>query len=291
MSHVVTQPHPPFLAADGAIRVHQVPSARDNLVWLVECVATGDTAVVDGPGAREALAYAEANDLVISTVLNTHTHHDHIGVNMDLARRGLLEAMRVVGCADRADEIPGLNQPVRDGDRIRVGQAEAMVWLTEGHIDGHITFVFEGASGDGAIFCGDTMFTAGCGYLFDGPAEKMHASLRRLAALPDGTRVCCAHEYTEDNLRFAWSIDAENPALAERIRAVWSLRAEGRAAVPSTMGEERRTNPFLRAEVLPSLAAALPDADLSTPAGAFAAARRLKDTGAHKTLADADLPL
>lgn len=292
MSHVVTEPNAPFLAADGAIRVHQVPAARDNLVWLVECTATGETAVVDGPGAREALAYAEAHGLTLSVVLNTHTHHDHIGVNMDLARRGLLASMRVVGCADRSDEIPGLTQPVRDGDEIRVGDARASVWLTEGHIDGHLSFVFLGSDGDGVVFCGDTMFTAGCGYLFDGPAEKMFASLTRLASLPGDTRVCCAHEYTEDNLRFAWSVDRDNSALAERIRAVWSLRSQGRPAVPSTIAEERLTNPFLRGAALAgALAAAEPTADVTTDGAAFAAARRLKDTGAHKILVDADLPL
>ncbi|TNE91063.1 MAG: hydroxyacylglutathione hydrolase [Deltaproteobacteria bacterium] len=292
MSHVVTRPREPFLAVDGKIRVHQVPAARDNLVWLVECTATGETAVVDGPGAKEALAYAEAHGLELGVVLNTHTHHDHIGVNMDLARRGLLDGMRVVGCGARASEIPGLTEPVGDGDTVRVGEVEGQVWLTEGHIDGHLSFVFVGEQGDGVVFCGDTLFTGGCGYLFDGPPEKMHHSLQRLASLPDDTRVCCAHEYTEDNLRFAWSIDWENAGLSQRIREVWAVRADGGCAVPSTIGEEKATNPFLRGRPLVrALCEAAPDADLSSPAAIFAAARRLKNGGAHKSLTDDDLPL
>lgn len=290
MSHVVSIPNAPFTALGGRIRVHQIPAATDNLVWLVECTATGVTAVVDGPGAGEALDYCAEHGLELTVVLNTHTHGDHIGVNRDLARRGLLDGMRVVGCADRAAEIPGINEPVSDGDEVRLGELTAAVWLTEGHLDGHISFVFEGE--DGVVFCGDTLFTGGCGYLFDGPAHVMHASLTRLASLPDGTRVCCAHEYTEDNLRFAWTVDPANEALAERIREVWARRAEGRCTVPSTIALERKTNPFLRSKPLVrALCQSSPRADLSTPAAIFAAARSLKDTGAHKALDDDQLPL
>lgn len=293
MSHVVTRPNEPFVAVGGRLRVHQIPAARDNLVWLAECTATGECAVVDGPGAAEALAYAEAHGLAISAVLNTHTHPDHIGINRDLAARGHLEGMRVVGAASRAGEIPGLTEPVSEGDVVRVGAVEGAVWLTEGHIDDHLSFVFLGEAGDdGVLFCGDTLFTGGCGYLFDGPPAKMHASLQRLASLPEDTRVCCAHEYTEDNLRFAWSVDPDNQALAERIRRVWAIRAAGGCAVPSTIGVEKATNPFLRGRPLVhTLCEAMPAADLSSEEAIFAAARELKNRGAHKVIDDAQLPL
>ena len=169
------------------------------------------------------------------------------------------------------------------------------MWLTEGHLDGHLSFVFTGPDGsDGVVFCGDTLFTGGCGYLFDGPPETMYRSLQRLASLHGDTRVCCAHEYTEDNLRFAWTVDGQNAALAERIRTVWHLRAEGRCAVPSTIAEECATNPFIRcasADFRASLPASLGRDARDSGEAAFAAVRALKNGGAHKQVDDGQLPL
>ncbi|MEM6994511.1 MAG: hydroxyacylglutathione hydrolase [Myxococcota bacterium] len=289
MKHVVTQPTAPFATADGTLTVHQIPAWRDNLVWLLQCNETGAAAVVDGPEAGPVLAYCDAHGIELTAIFNTHTHGDHIGINLDLRKRGRLAGLRVVGAAARKDDVPGITEPVAEGDTVTLGAATGRVLSTEGHIDGHISFVF-----DDALFCGDTMFAAGCGYLFDGPAEKMHASLNKLAALPERTKVCCAHEYTEDNLRFAWSVDAGNPALAERIAAVWKLRGEGRCSVPSTIAEERATNPFLRFGadgVVQRLREAWPDRDLSTPAEVFAATRALKDRKDYKARGDEGLPL
>jgi hydroxyacylglutathione hydrolase len=289
MQHVVTRPTPPFASRCGRLTVHQVPAWVDNLVWIVVCNETGEAAIVDGPEAGPVLDYAKAQGLRITTVLNTHTHGDHVGVNHDLQRRGLLDGMTVVGPARRADDVPGLTRAVDDGDVVRIGAVEGRVMLTEGHIDGHISFVF----GD-LLLCGDTMFAGGCGRLFDGPPAKMHDSLQRLAALPGDTRVCCAHEYTQDNLRFAWSVEPGNAALAERIRAVWTLRAEGGCTVPSRVEEERATNPFVRtgsAELVASVRAALPDAPLGDALDVFTATRRLKDLGGYKARGDEGLPL
>jgi hydroxyacylglutathione hydrolase len=289
MPHVVQRPNAPFLACDGRLRVHQVPAATDNLIWIAECVATGQAAIVDGPDADAALVYLHDHGLKLTTVLNTHTHGDHVGVNRDLKRRGLLRDLRVIGPRRAASDVPGLTDPVDEGDTVRIGEVEGEVWLTEGHLNGHISFVF----GD-VVFCGDTMFAGGCGYLFDGPPQTMFRSLIRLAGLAPSTRVCCAHEYTEDNLRFAWLAEPGNEALAERIRAVWAIRADGGCTVPSTIADERATNPFIRPGA-PTLVArvrdAMPDADLSTPGGVFAATREWKNRGAHKALTDADLPL
>jgi hydroxyacylglutathione hydrolase len=161
--------------------------------------------------------------------------------------------------------------------------------LTEGHLDGHISFVF----GD-VLFCGDTLFGGGCGYLFDGPPAKMYHSLERLAQLDGSTRVCCAHEYTADNLRFAWSVEPDNEELALRIRKVWSIRRDGGSTVPSTIDDERHTNPFLRqhsATLRKHVAAAFPDTDLEDPEAVFAATRRLKDRKDYRQLSDEALPL
>ena len=197
--------------------------------------------------------------------------------------------MRVVGPKLAAADVPGLTQPVDDGDTVQLGAVTGQVLRTEGHLNGHISFVF----GD-ALFCGDTLFTGGCGYLFDGPPERMYESLQRLAALPGDTRVCCGHEYTQDNLRFAWFVEPQNTALANRIRAVWEKRAAGGCVVPSTIAEERETNPFLRTDsqqILRCLAEHLPQARVNLPSDVFAATRKLKDMKVHRQMDDSSLPL
>lgn len=285
MQHVVTQTLPPVTVCDGAGRVHLVPVWQDNLVWILECVATGEAAVIDGPEVAPVQARITALGLNWTTLINTHTHPDHIGINRQLAKQGRLDALRVIGNPDQA--IPGLNTPVREGDRVQVGRLSGQVMLTEGHQDGHLSYLF----GD-ALFCGDVLFGAGCGYLFDGPPAKMHASLQRLAALPPQTHVFCAHEYTQDNLRFAWSIDADNPALAARITTAWAVRGAGGCTIPSSIAVERATNPFLRGDgVRDAVAKAMPEADLSSPAQIFAATRALKDRKDYKQQPDTDLPL
>ncbi|MAT26453.1 MAG: hydroxyacylglutathione hydrolase [Sandaracinus sp.] len=289
MQHVVTEPRAPFRTADGALEIHQIPAARDNLIWLAVCTATGAGAAVDGPGAGEVLDYCAAKGIELKAVWNTHTHWDHIGVNADLQKRGKLEGLEVFGPAKKAKDVPGLTRGVDEGDVARIGKVEAKVMLTEGHIDGHVSFV-----ASDAVFCGDTMFAGGCGYLFDGPPEKMHRSLERLAELEGGTRVCCAHEYTQANLRFAWSVEPDNEALAERIRAAWALRAKGGCTVPSTIAEERATNPFLRhhsATLKAKVAEAFPERDLSTPVAVFAATRALKDRKDYEAIPDSALPI
>lgn len=270
MPHVVNQPTAPFDTADGLLTVHQLPAATDNFVWALVPKDGSGVAAVDGPDANSILALCERLGRPLTAIINTHTHGDHIGINHDLQRRGLLSGLRVIGPKKVAAKVPGLTEQVDEGDQVHFGGSTATVWLTEGHLDGHISFVFPGA-----VFCGDTLFAGGCGYLFDGPPSKMHDSLSRLAQLPGNTRVCCAHEYTQDNLRFAWSVDPENTALARRISRVWALRARGEATVPSTIAEELATNPFLRVNSLAE----------------FTARRALKDRKAYKSIPDTDLPI
>lgn len=288
MEHVVSKPTPPFRTSDGRLEIHQIPSWKDNLIWLAVCTETGAAAAVDGPEAGSVLDYCAAKGITLTHILNTHTHPDHIGINRDLAKRGQLDALTVIGPGSR-DDVPGRTRGVGEGDTFELGKASARVMLTEGHIDGHVSFVF-----DDVVFCGDTMFAAGCGYLFDGPPEKMYDSLRRLGELSGGTRVCCAHEYTQDNLRFAWSVEPDNDALAGRIRKTWAIRGEGGCVVPSTIELEHATSPFLRWDsptLKASLAAAWPERSLDTPAEIFAATRALKDRKDYKSLSDSDLPI
>ena len=289
MAHVVTSPREAFLACDGRLRVHQIPAAHDNLIWLAECVETGAVAIVDGPGTQELDTYCAAHNLTPSMVLNTHTHPDHVGVNRGLIGSGRGDQIQFIGPAGAAADVPGLDRAVDEGDVVKVGAVEGRVMRTDGHLNGHICYVF----GD-VLFCGDTLFAGGCGFLFDGPAATMFDSLMRLAALPGHTLVCCAHEYTQDNLRFAWSVEPENAALAQRIRDDWHTRSTGGCTLPSTMDTERATNPFLRPgspSLMTAVAKAMDAADLSSHSNVFAATRALKNTGAYKSVPDSNLPL
>ncbi len=289
MGHVVTVAAEPFLGMGGALRVVALPAAQDNLVWVIECTATGQAAVVDGPDAGAALAWIEARGLTLVAVFNTHTHGDHVGVNRDLERRGLLEGLRVIGPAAAAVDVPGITEPVDEGDLVTIGALTATVIRTDGHLHGHVCYRF----GD-VLFCGDTLFTGGCGFVFDGTPAQMSDSLARLVALPADTRVCCAHEYTQDNLRFAWTVEPGNAALAARIRQVWAARGRGETVVPSTIGEERATNPFVRLdspELIARTRVAMPDSRLDTRTEVFAAVRGLKNAGLHRAVPDGALPL
>lgn len=289
MPHVVSAPADPFTLAGSRVVVHQIPDAHDNLIWVLEDPHTGTAAAVDGPSASGVQAFAEDRGLSLTTILNTHTHADHIGINRDYERRGQLHSMTVIGAASRAHDIPGLTRAVSEGDNVQFGDATLEVLETPGHLDGHICF-----TGHGALFCGDTMFAGGCGYLFDGPPSAMRHSLSKLAALPGSTRVCCAHEYTQDNLRFAWLVEPDSGPLADRIRDVWEIRARGGCTVPSTIELERATNPFLRWHV-PTLrrhvCARMGIPEDASDEEVFAATRALKDRKDHREISDEMLPL
>lgn len=289
MAHVVTSPPAPLRSDSGSFSVHLVPVWRDNLVWLLAPTGTDTAYAVDGPEAGPVLAACEQLGRRLAGILTTHTHPDHIGLHRELEKHDQLAGLRVFGAADSPNLIPGLTDPVDEGATIVLDELDVRVLRTEGHQDGHLSYVI-----DDVLFCGDTLFAGGCGYLFDGPPETMFDSLLRLAALPGATRVCCAHEYTQDNLRFAWMLEPDNDALRARIRRVWAERAAGGCAVPSTIEEERATNPFLRPgspRLRHEVAARMPDADLSSHAATFAATRRLKDRKDHRELPDSALPL
>jgi len=289
MPHVVTRPTTPFLSASGAIEVHQIPSAQDNLIWIAVCTHTGEAAAIDGPEADSVIEYCRQHRIRLTTIINTHTHPDHIGINRGLEKRHQLRAMRVIGSELKSEDIPGITERVREGSRFQIGDAKGTVWLTEGHIDGHVSYII-----DGILFCGDTLFAAGCGRMFDGPPSKFYESLQRFSQLPPDTKVCCAHEYTQDNLRFAWSIERDNPALAQRIQGVWAMRRMGASCVPSTIAEELATNPFLRigeATIRWAVSEEFPGIDIRDNVAVFAALRQWKDQGDYRAMPDDVLPL
>ncbi|NLE48121.1 MAG: hydroxyacylglutathione hydrolase [Sandaracinaceae bacterium] len=282
MQHAIRRPIPASKSDSGALEVHGIPAAQDNIIWAIVSRTRGEAAFVDGPNAEPALDFLERERLTLRAILNTHTHFDHIGINRSLLSKGLLDGVEVYGAASRRDEIPGITHALEDGDHFPLFGVRVDVMLTEGHIDGHLTYLV-----DGLAFTGDTLFGAGCGYLFDGPPEKMHASLTRLASLPDTTLVFPAHEYTEDNLRFAHSVEPDNDALVARIREDFARRARGECTLPSTILLERKTNPFLRhhsSTLIQNVSEAMGIDPNASPAEIFAATRALKDRKDYREL-------
>jgi len=254
--------------------VHIVAQLADNFAYLVSDDGARLCAVVDCAEADKVLAEVKRLGLSLVAVLTTHWHPDHSGGNEDLAR--MVPNLRIYGARAEGGRIPALTDPVGDGDRIHIGSLEARVIGIPAHTNGHVAYYFESL---GAVFTGDTLFVGGCGRVFEGGAATMLESLGKLAALPDQTRIYCGHEYTEKNLRFALTLEPNNSALKAKYEQVRALRAQGKWTVPSTIGEEKLTNPFLRT-ASPELIATLKKQDPSlgsTPVAIFARARELKD--------------
>ena len=216
-----------------------VPAFADNYLWLVHDQASGETAVVDPGDAAPVLAEAERRGWTIGQVWNTHWHPDHSGGN--LAVKQATEA-HISGPA--GENIPGRDVALREGDEVRLGDHVGRVIEVPGHTLGHIALIFDK---ERVAFVGDTLFAMGCGRLFEGTPEQMYRSLQRLAALPDDTRLYCAHEYTLSNGRFAAHAEPGNGAISDRLARVKALRDQGKPTVPTSVAEERETNPFVRA--------------------------------------------
>ena len=225
------------------LEIHQIPTRTDNYVYLIKDNATGLVGVVDPSDAEPVLEVLDRLGWKLTHVLTTHHHNDHVG--------GVPELMEKTGCTvvgarvDR-DRIPGIAVEVGDGDTYKFGEAEAQVYEVPGHTLGHIAYWFAESK---ALFCGDTLFALGCGRVFEGTHEQMWTSLSKFDDIPDDTFIFCAHEYTQANAKFAVTIETGNKALIERAAEIDALRAENKRTVPSLLGLEKETNPFLRADV------------------------------------------
>ena len=223
------------------LEIVRIPVLSDNYVWLVHEPDSAETMVVDPAVAEPVLAEADKRGWRITHIWNTHWHPDHTGGNADIkAATGCM----ITGPEAEEAKIPTLDRLVKEGDTVKLGDVEAEVIDVPAHTAGHIAYHFPTEK---AAFVGDTLFAMGCGRLFEGTPEQMYTNMRKLEALPDDTRVYCAHEYTEANGRYAVTAEPDNAALAERMEQVVAMRVKGEATVPTTIGEERATNPFMRA--------------------------------------------
>lgn len=255
------------------MRVVPVPVLQDNYSYLVIDETENVAAVVDCAEVDPVLEAARCEGVRITTVLSTHHHYDHVGGNEELASR---IPVRIYGNADDAARIPRLTDGVREGDTVHVGRLTGQVIFIPAHTSGHIAYYFPR---ERTVFTGDTLFAAGCGRLFEGDPAQMMASLAKLNALPEDTKVYCGHEYTVRNLEFAHLLEPSNEAIAQKLEWAKSRRAQNQPTVPTTIASERATNPFLRThspELRRSVRARIPgvgDDDVAI----FAGTRKLKD--------------
>ena len=245
------------------LTVHQFPCLSDNYGFLIRDDATGQAACIDTPDAAAILRELKTLGWTLTHILNTHWHPDHAGGNAEIKAA---TGCQVVGPAEVERIGTAPDRVVVDGDLVMLGETRFEVLDTGGHTLGHISY-YDAA--DRVAFVGDTLFALGCGRLFEGTPQQMWTSLAKLTALPDATAVYCAHEYTASNARFALSVDAD-PALKARADAIFAAREKGEWTVPTSIGLEKATNPFLRAPLLRP--------DIADPAEAFGAVRAAKDS-------------
>lgn len=252
-----------------ALEIVPVAALTDNYVYLVRESESGAVAAVDPSVAGTVSAALKNLGWRLTHILNTHHHWDHTGGNLELKHE---TRCTIVG--PKADEarIPGIDVSLREGETYDLGAARAAVFDIPGHTRGHIAFHFPESR---ALFCGDTLFSLGCGRLFEGTPAQMWDSLCKLRRLPGDTEIYCGHEYTEANARFALTIDPRNPALKKRADEAAALRRAGKPTVPAIMESERAANPFFRADD-PALARAA-GIEAADPVAVFAEIRRRKD--------------
>lgn len=220
--------------------IHLFPCLEDNYGYLVHDPVSGDTAAIDCPASAPVAAALRQRGWRLDYILCTHHHGDHTGGNPDLKS---LTGCRIAGGRQDAARIPALDIALDDGDHIALGRHRITVREVPGHTRGHVMYLFEA---DGAAFLGDTLFAMGCGRLFEGTPAEMWASLQKILALPDTTRLYCGHEYTLKNAHFALTVDPANEALRQRASEVERLRSQGIPTMPTILALERLTNPFLR---------------------------------------------
>lgn len=219
---------------------HQFICRSDNYGLLLHDHKTGATAAIDAPDAAEIERHLETLGWKLTHILTTHHHGDHVEGNLALQRR---HGCTIIGPRGEASKIPGIEREVSGGDRFTWEGREVMVMDCPGHTLGHVAYYMPS---EGAVFAGDTLFSLGCGRVFEGTMEQMHQSVQQFAALPPETRLYCGHEYTQSNARFALAMEPGNEALVQRAAEVDRLRAAGQMTCPSTIAAELAANPFLR---------------------------------------------
>jgi len=244
------------------LSVTPLPALADNYIYLVRDTREGTCAVVDPGQASPVLQELQRRPAVLTAILVTHHHRDHLGGLEELLAH--LGRVPVYGSRLDRDRVPWIDHPLDDSDEVELAGERILTLGVPGHTRGHLAYHLPQS---GHLFCGDVLFGAGCGRLFEGTADQMHRSLSRLAALPDATRVWCGHEYTRDNLRFALTLEPENRRLVDRMRGAVA------PTIPLDPGLEKRTNPFLRCHE-PALQAVTGCTD---PVEVFAALRGMKD--------------
>ncbi|MBE9163505.1 hydroxyacylglutathione hydrolase [Tychonema sp. LEGE 06208] len=255
------------------MQVYQIPVLSDNYIFLLHDPDRQTAAVVDPARAEPVLQQLSSLGAELTAIFNTHHHNDHIGGNQQLIDR--FRQIKVYGGAQDRGRIPGQQVFLQAGDRVEFAGRTAEVFFVPGHTKAHIAYYFparnQGETGE--LFCGDTLFAGGCGRLKEGTPAQMLASLEQLRNLPDSTRVWCAHEYTLQNLQFAIGVDGDNPDLQQRLAEVKEARSRSQPTIPSSIGIEKKTNPFLRWD-LPNLQSA---ANTRDPVQTFAQLRAMKD--------------
>jgi hydroxyacylglutathione hydrolase len=252
------------------LTIIQIPVLTDNYIYLVHDPVSEETAVVDPALAQPVLDVLGEKGWRLTTILNTHQHWDHVGGNLELKQK---TGCKIIAAQTDRDRIPGIDIGVSEDDVIALGGHPARVISTPGHTSGHIVYHF---AEDGALFCGDTLFVMGCGRLCEGTPEQMWSSLQKLKALPPSTRVYCTHEYTQTNGRFALSVEPDNRKLQQKMLEVQQLRAENKPTVPSTIEQERATNPFFRPDSI-SIQKTL-SLESQSPLRVFTELRKRKDS-------------
>ncbi|PZD70368.1 Hydroxyacylglutathione hydrolase [Acaryochloris thomasi RCC1774] len=225
--------------------IDRLPAFSDNYIFLLYNEEKKVAAVVDPADPTPVLKRLEELDAALVAIFNTHHHSDHVGGNRTLLRR--FPEAQVYGGAEDRGRIPGQQFFLEDGDQVGLCDRKAQVFFVPGHTRAHIAYYFPPSQDEpGDLFCGDTLFAGGCGRLFEGTPAQMLDSLSKLRDLPEETRVWCAHEYTLKNLQFALTVDSKNPELQDRFQQVQKAREQNQATVPSWIGIEKQTNPFLR---------------------------------------------
>ena len=251
------------------LEIFRIPLLQDNYSYIINDVYSSKTACIDPGMAEPILLELEKKKLKLDFILNTHHHHDHVGGNLEIQKKTMC---KIYGPHAEKTKIPGINLGLKVGVVYKLGSLEYKIIETPGHTSGHICYYF---FKNNILFSGDTLFSLGCGRVFEGTASEMWKSLKKIRELPDETTVYCGHEYTESNTNFATFIDSENVMLKEKKKQVLNLRKANQPTVPFNLGEDKLLNPFLRVDE-GDLSEKL-NLSLNKPAEVFAKIRKMKD--------------